>query len=107
MQMKNLSLTTIGAVSAVLTVACFVAGFVLAGTSGVQVLIPETGEGGLEWIADVDAAGGAFFAGAWLVILGGLLPTLALLGFYAALREAGPAVVLAPILGAVGLTLVT
>ena len=29
--------------------------------SGVQVLIPETGKDGLDWIADVDDASGAFF----------------------------------------------
>ena len=105
--MKNLSLTTVGAVSAVLTVVCFVVGIVLMASSGVQVLIPETGEGGLEWIADVDDAGGTFFAGAWLAVLGGVLGAVALVGFYAALRDAGPVMVLAPILGAVGLTLVT
>ena len=105
--MKNLSLTTVGAVSAVLTVVCFVVGIVLMASSGVQVLIPETGEGGLEWIADVDDAGGTFFAGAWLAVLGGVLGAVALIGFYAALRDAGPVMVLAPILGAVGLTLVT
>jgi len=39
------------------------------GFSGVQVLIPETGAPGREWIADVDAAGGLFLTGAWLIIL--------------------------------------
>jgi hypothetical protein len=105
--MKNLSRTTVGAVSAVHTVVCFVVGIVLTASSGVQVLIPETGEGGLEWIVDVDDAGGTFFAGAWLAVLGGVLGAVALVGFYAALRDAGPVMVLAPILGAVGLTLVT
>jgi len=32
--------------------------------SGVQLLIPETGKPGSEWIADVDAASGLFFTGA-------------------------------------------
>jgi hypothetical protein len=105
--MKNLSLITVGAVSALLTVVCFVVGIILMASSGVQVLIPETGEGGLEWIADVDDAGGTFFAGAWLAVLGGVLGAVALVGFYAALQDAGPVMVLAPILGAVGLTLVT
>jgi hypothetical protein len=91
----------------VLTVVCFVVGVVLMASSGVQVLIPETGEGGLEWLADVDDAGGTFFAGAWLAVLGGVLGAVALVGFYAALRDACPVMVLAPILGAVGLTLVT
>jgi hypothetical protein len=105
--MKNLSLTTVGAVSAVLTVVCFIVGIVLMVSSGVQVLIPETGTEGLEWITDVDAAGGPFLVGAWLLILGGLLGAVALVGFYVALREAGPVMILAPIVGIVGLTLVT
>jgi hypothetical protein len=61
----------------------------------------------LEWIADVDAAGGLFFTGAWLVILMGFLWIVALVGFYDTLRVAGPVMILAPILGAIGLTLVT
>src|SRR5262245_3894697 len=75
--------------------------------SGVQVLIPETGKDGLDWIADVDDASGAFFVGAWLVIVGGVLGAVALVGFWDALRRAGDWLVLAPILGVFGLTLVT
>jgi hypothetical protein len=45
--------------------------------------------------------------GAWLVILMGFLGIVALVGFYDTLRLAGPVMILAPILGAVGLTLVT
>jgi hypothetical protein len=75
--------------------------------SGVQVLIPETGKNGLDWIRDVDDASGAFFVGAWFTILGGVLGVVALVGFYDALRRAGDWLVLAPILGAFGLTLVT
>jgi hypothetical protein len=37
----------------------------------------------------------------------GFLGIVAFVGFYEALREAGPVMILAPILGAVGLTLVT
>jgi hypothetical protein len=48
-----------------------------------------------------------FFAGAWLIILMGYLGIVALVGFYDTLRLAGPVMILAPILGAVGLTLVT
>jgi hypothetical protein len=105
--MTNLRLSTVGAVCALVTVALFVAGIALMASSGVQVLIPETGREGRDWIADVDGAGDLFFVGAWLVIFGGFFGLVALLGFYDALREAGPALVLAPILGAVGLTLVT
>jgi hypothetical protein len=100
-------LSTVGAVCAISTVACFVLGAIAMGSSGVQTLIPETGKPGLEWIADVDAAGGLFFTGAWLIILMGFLGIVALVGFYDILRDAGRAMVLAPILGTVGLTLVT
>jgi hypothetical protein len=43
------------------------------GFSGVEVLITETGQPGREWIANLDAAGWLFFAGAWLIILMGFL----------------------------------
>jgi hypothetical protein len=105
--MRNLSLSTVGAVCAVLLFVAFALGIAFSATSGVQTLIPETGESGLDWIADVDGAGDLFLAGAWLVILGGYLGIVALIGFYDALREAGRVLILAPILGAVGLTLVT
>jgi hypothetical protein len=105
--MANVRLSTVGAVCAVLTVGLFVAGIALTASSGVQVLIPETGAEGREWIADVDGAGDIFFVGAWLIIFGGFLGLVALIGFYDALRDAGPVLLLAPILGAVGLTLVT
>ena len=105
--MRGLSLVTIGAVCAVLCVACFVLAFALMAGSGVQVLIPETGKNGLDWIRDVDGAGGLFFVGAWLIILGGLFGLVAFFGFFEALRDAGPAMILAPVLGAVGFTLVT
>ena len=105
--MKNLSLITVGAVCAVLLFVAFAAGIALMATSGVQVLIPETGSEGREWIADVNDAGGAFVVGAWLTILGGYFGMVALVGFYAALREAGRVLVLAPIVGVTGLTLVT
>jgi hypothetical protein len=71
------------------------------------VLIPETGRPGRDWIAAVDGAGGLFFVGAWLVILMRFLGIVALVGFYGTLQWAGPVMILAPILGAVGLTLVT
>jgi hypothetical protein len=101
------SLTKVGAVCAVGTVVAFVVGVALMAASGVQVLIPPTGKDGLDWIRDVDDAGGAFFVGAWLTILGGLLGIPALIGFYNALRHVGSWFILAPILTAVGLTLVT
>ena len=105
--MKKLSLTTVGGACAVLMVWCFVVGIVFMASSGVETLIPETGQDALGWIADVDDSGGAFFAGAWLTIVGGLLAAVAFVGFYDALRDAGPVLILAPIIGAIGLTLVT
>jgi uncharacterized protein DUF4386 len=101
------SLTTVGAACAIATVIAFAAGIVFMAVSGVQVLIPPTGEDGLDWIRDVDDAGGTFFLGAWLIILGGVLGIPALIGFYNALRRFRPWFILAPILSAVGLTLVT
>jgi hypothetical protein len=103
---RRLELTTVSAVCALLMVASFAVGIALTASSGVDVLIPETGNDGLDWIADVDDAGGAFFVGAWLTILGGYLGLVAFVGFYFALREASPVIILAPILGAVGMTLV-
>lgn len=105
--MRNLSLATVGAVCALVTVVGFVVAIVLATSSGVEVIIPETGEKGLEWIADVQDASDLFFVSAWLVIFAGLFGLVALVGFYDALRDAGPVTILAPIAGAVGLTLVT
>ncbi len=105
--MWDVRVARVGAWCAMAAVACFVLGVVAMASSGVQVLIPETGSAGREWIADVDAAGGLFYFGAWLIILMGFLGVVAFLGFYDALRDAGRALVLAPVLGAVGLTLVT
>jgi hypothetical protein len=86
---RNLSLTTIGGICGVLTTASFVVGIAMMGGSGVQVLIPETGNNGLDWIADVDSANGIFFVGAWFIILGGVFALVAFVGFYEPLREAG------------------
>jgi hypothetical protein len=77
------------------------------GTSGVGALIPDTGQQGLSWITDVDGANWLFFAGAWLIVLMGALAIVAFVAFYDVLRGAGQVLLLAPILGVVGLTLVT
>lgn len=105
--MQGLRLSTIGAVCAILTTVSFMLGGVLLGSSGVQVLIPPTGADGLDWIADVDSANSTLFVGAWLIILTTLVGTVALVGFYDVLKSAGPVMVLAPIMGVVGLGLVT
>jgi len=104
---QSLRLSTIGAVCAISTVVSFLAGGILLSSSGVQVFIPETGQQGLAWIADVNGASSLFFVGGWLIILMGFLGIAAFVGFYDVLRDAGKVFVLAPILGAVGLTLVS
>jgi hypothetical protein len=101
------SLTKIAGGCAVLTTACFVAGIVLMSVGGVQVLIPETGKDGLDWIAAVDEAGGLFAGGAWLVVIGGALGLVALVGFYEPLKEAHGALIVAPVLATVGMVFVT
>jgi hypothetical protein len=70
-------------------------------------LMPETGTEGLGWIADVQDAGDLFTISAWIVVFAGLFGMIALVGFYDALRQAGPAMIVAPIAGVVGITLVT
>jgi hypothetical protein len=105
--LRELRLSSVGAVCALIVVAGFVAGIALMATHGVQVLIPETGNDGAEWVADVQDAGKWFVAGAWIVGLAGLVGIVALVGFYDVLKHAGPVMIIAPIAGAVGLTLVT
>lgn len=104
---RDLRLSTVGAVAALVAVAGFVVGIYLMVSHGVEVLIPETGADGREWIADVNDAGDWFVAGAWIVGLAGLAGIVALIGLYDFLKHAGPVLVIAPIAGAVGLTLVT
>lgn len=99
--------SSVGAVCAFLMVACFVLGAGLMGASGVESLIPDTGTLGLDWISDVDAASGLFFAGAWLIVLVGLLGIVAFVGIHDVLRGAGDVIVLAPVLGSAGWILVT
>ena len=105
--MNSVSLRTAGAVCAIVTVVGFVVGIALMASSGVQVLIPETGQEGLDWLADADDAGGLFVAGAAIVVFAGLVGLVAFLGFYDALRGAGQLLVVAPVAGAAGMVLVT
>ncbi|HEU0246606.1 MAG TPA: DUF4386 family protein, partial [Gaiellaceae bacterium] len=105
--MRTVSVATVGAVCALVAVAGFLLGVVLMISSGVGTLIPETGEQGREWIADIEDASDLFFVGAWLGIFAGLFLLVALVGFYDLLREVGPVMIVAPIAGAVGMTLVT
>jgi hypothetical protein len=105
--MWSLRLSTVGAVCAILTTVSFVAGAALLGSSGGPDLIPQTGADGRDWITDVDSASDGFFVGAWLIILTTLIGIVALVGFYDALKQAGSLLILAPIVGVVGLTLVT
>jgi hypothetical protein len=105
--MKSISLTTVGAVCALVLVIGFVAAIALTLASGVQTLIPETGDKMLEWLSNVEENKALFVASAWLSVFAGLFGLVAFIGFYNALREAGPVMIIAPIAGAVGLTLVT
>ena len=105
--MQSLTLTKLGALSALLLVAGFVVGIALMASGGVQVLIPETGKDGLDWISDVQDAGNLFSAGAGITVFAGLFGLVAFAGFYDALRHAGPVMLIAPIAGVAGIVLVT
>ena len=105
--MHGISLTDGGAVSALIMVAGFFVGIAVLASSGVEVLIPETGTEGLEWLADVDDAGHRFVAGASIVVFAGLFGLAAFLGFHEALRGAGPLMLVALVAGVVGIVLVT
>jgi hypothetical protein len=103
--MERLATRVVGAWCAILMLPVFIAGGVLMAASGASDLIPGTGDGGHEWLAAV-ASDGRFLAGGWLVILMGFLAVVAFVGFYDALRTAGEALIVAPILGVAGLVLV-
>jgi hypothetical protein len=105
--MESIGLANVGAVCAVVTVVGFIVGIAAMATGGVQVLIPETGADGLDWIKDVDDAGDQFVAGATIVVFAGMVGLVAFLGFYDVLRQAGPWVIIAPVAGAAGMVLVT
>lgn len=105
--MQSPSLRTVAGAAGIATFLCFLVGIPFMAVGGVQVLIPETGKNGLDWLADANDASGLFFAGAWLVILGGLAGLVSLVAPYDVLRPAGPILIFAPVLAVVGLTLVT
>ena len=105
--MRDINLVRAGAVCGLITVVGFVIGIALMASGGVQVLIPETGKNGLEWIADVQAAGDLFTVGATIVVFAGLFGLVAFVGFYDALRHAGPLMIIAPVAGVAGMVLVT
>lgn len=104
--MSRVRLSAITGASAVVSVAGFVLGIVLMASSGVQVLIPDSGDE-LKWMADANDAGELFVAGAWIVVAAGLVGIVALVGLYDVLKSAGPYMVFAPALAIAGLTLVT
>jgi Domain of unknown function (DUF4386) len=104
--MAQFRLSTITGGSAVLTVACFVLGIVLMASSGVQVLIPDSGDEAA-WMVDANDGGELFVAGAWIAVAAGLVGIVALVGLYDVLKSAGPYLVFAPALAIAGLTLVT
>jgi Domain of unknown function (DUF4386) len=101
-------LRTIGGIAAVMGVVIFVLGGVIgAATGGPDTVIPETGDGLTTWVGDVVDNRTGFDIGTGMVVLAGILLAVALLGFYDVLRDAGPAMILAPVLGIFGLVLVT
>lgn len=103
--MRSLSITVVGALCAILMLPAFIAGGGLLSSSGASDLLPPTGKAGREWLLAV-AADARFLAGGWLLILMGYLVMVAFVGFYFALRQAGPALILAPVLGIAGMVLV-
>ena len=100
--MGGIDLVKAGAVCAIVTVVGFIAGIALMASNGVQVLIPETGKDGLDWVADVNDAGDWFVAGATVVVFAGLVGLIAFLGFYEALRRGRAADGRRTVAGAVG-----
>jgi hypothetical protein len=54
--MKSTGLAKVGAVCAVVTVVGFIVGIAVMATGGVQVLIPETGADGLDFLASFGTA---------------------------------------------------
>lgn len=105
--MKRSGLTTSSALCGILSALAFVGGIALVIWSGVDTLIPDTGQNAIDWIDDVNAANDTFFGGAWLLVAGSLLALVALVGFWRPLRDAGELLILAPTLGVAGMTLIT
>jgi hypothetical protein len=106
--LERLDLRAIGGTCAVLGVVVFILGAVIgAATGGPDTVIPETGSGLVTWVDDVVDDRTGFAIGTGLVVAGGVLLAVALIGFYDVVRGAGPAMILAPVLGIVGFVLVT
>jgi hypothetical protein len=102
--MRTLRLATVAAVCALGTVICLVAGAVAMGP-GVRDLIPQTGRPGRDWIGRGSGrrvvlrwAWWSSWSGFWDRCTGGFLRHPS---------SGRPVMILAPVLGAVGLTLVT
>ena len=100
-------LRIVGGAAAVLSVLSFVTGVVLLASSGVETIIPDTGAAALRWADQVDDGGQLFLAGGWLVVVGGLLTAVALVAVYELALSAARWLVMAPVLAAVAMTLVT
>ncbi len=104
--MPQFRLTTVGAWSAILMVPVLVLGVGLLATSGAQDLLPATGPAGEIWLLAVAGHTGRFTAGGWLLVLMGFLAMVAFVGIQQALPGRNESLVLAPVLGLVGMTLV-
>lgn len=98
---------TVSGAAAVLTVVSFVTGVVLMASSGVETIIPDPGAAALRWAGQVEDGGQLFLAGGWLVVVGGLFAAVALVALYELALLAGRWLVVAPVLAAVAMTLVT
>jgi hypothetical protein len=104
----RLDLRGTGGVCAVLTTLGLVAGVVvIASTGGPQDVLPGTGAHGRAWLQDVHADRAGFEVGTSLVIAAGLLGMVAFVAMFDALRETGTVLIVAPVLGIVGLLFVT
>lgn len=102
----RLTVERVGAWCAILVLPLFALGGVLLSTSGAGDLIPGTGAAVREWLTAVGENPGSYAAGGWVLILMGYVAMVALISFYFVLREAGPVLILAPVLGAAALLLV-
>ena len=104
-RVKRLRITRLGGWCAVAVLPLFLAGAVLLAGSGAADVLPASGRARQEWLAAV-ASDERFAAGAWLIVLMGFLVMVAFVGLYFVLRQAGEVLIVAPVLGVAGMTLV-
>jgi len=103
--MKRLKITSLAGWCAAAVMPLFLAGAVLLAGSGAADVLPPSGGPGQEWLAAV-VSDKRFAAGAWLIVLMGFLVMVAFVGLFFVLRQAGEVLIVAPVLGVAGMTLV-